>query len=63
MLRRYRVLLVLAGLMVLLSLPVTTQTGQLGYYRFPALSGDTGSCSPPRVTCGASAPRGASRSA
>ncbi len=41
MLRRYRVLPVLAGLMVLLSLPVTTQKGQLGYYRFPALSGDT----------------------
>jgi tricorn protease len=39
--RRYRVLLVLACLLLALSLPVATQKGQLGYYRFPALSGDT----------------------
>ena len=39
--RRYHVLLVLACLLLALSLPVATQKGQLGYYRFPALSGDT----------------------
>ena len=41
MLRRRAVLLLLAGLVAVLSLPVTAQKGQLGYYRFPALSGDT----------------------
>jgi len=41
MLRRYRALLVLACLLLVSSLSVTTQKGQLGYYRFPALSGDT----------------------
>jgi tricorn protease len=39
--RRRVVLLLLAGLVAALSLPVTAQKGQLGYYRFPALSGDT----------------------
>ena len=36
-----RVMITLAALLVMLSLPVSTQKGQLGYYRFPALSGDT----------------------
>ena len=39
--RRYPVLLVLAVLLAVFALPVSTQKGQLGYYRFPALSGDT----------------------
>ncbi len=34
-------LLILAFLLVALALPVSTQKGQLGYSRFPALSGDT----------------------
>jgi tricorn protease len=38
---RPRALLTLAVLLLALSLPVATQKGQLGYYRFPALSGDT----------------------
>jgi tricorn protease len=41
MLRRHPVLLALACLLVVSSLPVSTQKGQFGYYRFPALSGDT----------------------
>ena len=39
--RRYPVLLVLAVLLAVFALPVSTQKGQLSYYRFPALSGDT----------------------
>jgi tricorn protease len=38
---RRRLVLLLIGVVLALSLPVTAQKGQLGYYRFPAISGDT----------------------